>query len=118
MKELFCLSGLSAVEFETGAEMFSCCGKINVRVNGKNMIGYIMEENNRNLQVILSNNKVRYIKKPPYIHKSNKYMFDIGNGPLITEYWPVRLKCHTSGEMSYTLNRICLDSKKKLIFNN
>ena len=114
MKEIFTLNGLSSVGFSSGERTLSCCGKVNVVVQGRNMIGYIMSESPRHWKVQLGNKEARYIQKPVYVKEFHQYHFS-QREPRITEYWPIRLKISNSGDTTYTINRISFDSTSHIV---
>ena len=51
MEQLFCYGGLSMCTFEKEDMKYICCAKVNLVKNGKNVVGYVMEENETNLIV-------------------------------------------------------------------
>ena len=116
MKELFIIAGLTSVEFKCADNVWSCCGKVNVVIKNRNYIGYIVDESPRHWNVQLGSNSVRYIPKATYVQNLNTYHFS-RKEPCITQYWPIRFKIHSSGETSYTLNRVCFDTSHKVIFS-
>ena len=75
-----------------------------------------MDETPCHWNVQLESGNIRYIQKGTYVHDLHTYHFS-QKEPRITEYWPIRFKLYSSGESSYTLNRVCFDTSYKVIFS-
>ena len=105
MIQLFTLSGLSSVQFNCGVKTWSCCGKVNMVISGRNTIGYIVDETATHWITQLGTNHSRKVRWPVYAHDLHTYNFH-NKEPRITEYWPIRFKMYTSGECIYTINRV------------
>ena len=106
LKEIFSLAGLCGMEFLNVStnHLHFCCGKVNVKRNGRNILGYVLEESARLWTVQLRNNEIVKLRKTRYTN--GKYIYgELG----ITCYWPVRFLLRSSGDCKFTLNRVAVD---------
>ena len=69
--------------------IFGCCGKVSILKNGRNILGYILEERNRKWNVLLSNNKMIWLDEPEFCSITNNYIFRSKRGMLVKKYWPI-----------------------------
>ena len=86
--------------------------------DGKYMVGYILSETKNEWVVKPMNNKTIRVGKlrcgsDGYIYpgqqlKNRRYY-------KISQYWPIRLLVHSSGECRLTLNRIAFDEHSKIV---
>jgi hypothetical protein len=115
MTELFSLNGLVACSQARHGMMFTCCGKVGlVNLAGQSIIGYIMQENNNSLSVLLENNAVVSVDRPIYDSSLSSYVYNIdGTGEYsVSQYWPIRFRLNHSGKTFFTLNRVVLRKEK------
>ena len=115
MTELFSLNGLVACSQARHGMMFTCCGKVGlVNSAGQSIIGYIMQENNNSLSVLLENNAVVSVDRPIYDSSLGSYVYNIdGTGEYsVSQYWPIRFRLNHSGKTFFLLNRVVLRKEK------
>ena len=119
MIELFTLAGLCGVTFyNVLGYTFSCCGKVNCCVNGRNMIGYVISERGDKWTVKFANNKVGDISRVYYNTDVGKYRYPecvSSRRSYITQYWPIRFLVNKNGKCRFTLNRYTYDNKCMII---
>ena len=68
MKQLFTMSGKCAVNFGMNGMIYNCCGRVNIIKRGRNVTGFIMEEDGKlNWKVKLtSTNEIISVRKATY----------------------------------------------------
>ena len=113
LKEIFTVAGLCGMEFLNVATCHRhfACGKVSVKRNGRNMVGYVLEESRRLWTVLLWNNEKVKLRRPMY--RDGVYLYaNCGRDDrlVITYFWPVRFMIRCSGECKFTLNRVAIDS--------
>ena len=111
MKTLFSKEASNATEFVVEKYNInythSCCAKINVLFNQKNIIGYILEESRGKWKILLENNKIIYKNPLKYSSKRKIYIYETTGINLITFYWPIRILMKYNGKsIRITLNRV------------
>ena len=111
MKTIFSKEASNATEFLVDKYdinyTHSCCAKINVLFNKKNIIGYILEESRGKWKILLENNKIIYKNLLKYSSKRNEYIYKTTGKYLITFYWPIRILMKYNGKgVRITLNRV------------
>ena len=116
MRDLFTLEDRCAVEFKVRVEGIcvykkTCGGKVNILIDNKNIIGYIVDESNGRWKIQLASNRTIWLNMvrlnadmPGY------YEYNTWKATRITTYWPIRLLVYTNGNCKLTLNRIGFDS--------
>ena len=124
MKSLFTLSGLCAVDFFISRIRYSCCGRVNLVCNGKNEMGYIMEEKEKKWKVQLANNKVIVIQSVCSMYDNDgnfvDYVYENMNGNksahkwTISMYWPVKMKFSAKSveNWQYMISRVAFKNGK------
>ena len=77
MKEIFMVADLCAVSILniSSNNTHTCCGKVNTIKDGKNLIGYILDEVDNKWCVMLANNKMVQLNKVVNCHDIKKYMY-------------------------------------------
>jgi hypothetical protein len=121
MRNLFTQEGLCASSFMITGFRHTCSGKVNTMKDGKNCIGYIVDESaNGNVwRVQLVTNKMCSLTKPPFESNVGKYQYSDPNEAqgrvLITEYWPIRILLLNSGHGRLSLNRVTFDNADKIV---
>jgi hypothetical protein len=120
MRSLFTQEGLCASSFTINGFRQTCSGKVNTVKDGKNCVGYIVDEsdNGKIWRIQLVTNKMCSLMKPRFESNAGKYNYSDPNivpGRVITEYWPIRLLVFTSGHGRLTLNRVTFDNADKIV---
>ena len=113
--ELFIKEGRSATEFSNKHNgIHTASGKVNILRNGKNIIGYILEETNTVWKIILMNHQFIWIDAPKYCRIKHQYIFTTKKGVLITMYLPIRFMIRLNGGgFKMTLNRVAYKYTKR-----
>ena len=83
MIKLFTLAGLSSVQFKCREEIWSCSGKVNMVIKGRNTIVYIVDESATHWFIQLGNHRMRKVRWPVYVNDLHTYNF-CQREPLIT----------------------------------
>ena len=120
MSELFTYGGLNGCVHEKDNDdneyrKYVCCGKIGLEDReGRNLVGYVLEENEENELVVYVEDSTTTItiKRPEYVAEVGRYhlcqVSECSNVQM-TEYWPIRLRINTnSGQCSFTLNQVSI----------
>ena len=82
--------------------------------NGKNIIGYILEETKMIWKIILKNDQLIWIDAPKYCHVNHHYIFKAKKGMIITMYWSIRILIRLNGGgYKITLNRVAYTHNKR-----
>jgi hypothetical protein len=109
-----------------GVEHYCACGKVAVSYGGKEIIGYITDEDEHKWTIILKNNEVIVIQRvrAVFIKKGREKRFqkydykNVKKGdfatPVIVHYWPimVRVDINSMQNMMYMFNRLVMKHKK------
>ena len=78
MMHLFTLAGLCGVTFyNIHGYTLGCCGKVNIYKNGRNIVGYILEETNDKWTVYLEMNKFLTVGRLHYDKEEGKYKYPV-----------------------------------------
>ena len=89
--------------FNARGYTFGCCGKVNCHVNGRNIVGYIVSENNDLWTIKLENDKEIRIGCVHCNNDSGKYKYPVltsnSRRHVITQYWPIHVLLHETGEI-------------------
>ena len=125
VKNLLMVKGLTATEFEFSTDSVlkyqTCCGKVNLKmIDGRNLLGYILDEDNVSWTILLASNEVITTSKLQYCKTRRRYNYDNSNDSTvryrITMYWPVRfLVNRISGNCKITLNRLAYKHNHEII---
>ena len=131
ISELLQVDGDVACEYvdEENDLHYQAVGKVNVIKNGRNIIGYILDETLvGKWEIILRNNETVYLPPVEYFSlelddndifsnsssQEEGYVFDmeIPDVWTITEYWPIRMKFTKNAieNWQYTLSRLVVSS--------
>ena len=105
MESIFMVNDVCCSEYTLhGAEYYSECGKVAVSYGGKEIIGYITDENEDQWTIILQNNNVIEIDRVMVVvfNKGREQIFQnykyknviIGNivNPVIVQYCPILVR--------------------------
>ena len=121
MKNLFCLGGLSSVLFcdKERTMEHSTCGKLYLEINGREMNGYIIKSNQRNLTVQLENNERIETRCPKWDNESLEYKYStLATNYTITSYQPNMFSISSStGQFKYLINRFTTDNDNDIVTN-
>ena len=102
--EIFAMEGLCAVDFKYPQHNRSICGKVNIFKNGRNMIGYILDEDEDGMwQILMSSQEAIWLSNCD---------------TAITEYWPIRLFVHSNGNVKMSFSRVCIDENNHIVFTH
>ena len=109
-----------------GVEHYRACGKVVLSYGGKEIIGYITDEDEHKWTIILQNNEVivmnrvrAVVMKKGSEKRFQKYDYetvtkrDYGT-PVIVHYWPimVRVDLNSMQNMMYMFNRLVMKNNK------
>ena len=72
ISELFCFGGLNATEVYNQGVKYCCCAKANLKVEHKNIVGYVMEEECNELHIKIDRRDEMVVVQRP------KYNVDLG----------------------------------------
>ena len=121
IESLFKFGGLSAVTFEKNGMKHLCCGKVNLIRGGKNMIGYIVDEEVNDLKIRIEGeeNNVICLCRPEYNVVDGKYIYDTSlkskDTYVISQLWPVRFKINNSGQASFIISSATFNNEDNLV---
>lgn len=111
--ELFNFGGMNAASVKKKGYKHICCAKVNLRINRKNIIGYVVDEERNVLKIRLDGSEegdeVVEVRRPVYDEVEGIYIFqnDSCNQDetyTMSQIWPVRIKINNSGQSSFILN--------------
>ena len=110
ISDLFSFGGLNATIFFKDSLKYVCCAKVNLRHDGKNIVGYVMDEENNNLKIKVEGEE-EYIslQRPQYDAANGLFMYDNTDGNqsqnyTISQLWPIRMKLNDSGQSHYIIS--------------
>ena len=127
MASIFMVKDVCCSQYKLhGVEYYSSCDKIAVSYGGKEIIGYITDENEDQWTIILQNNNVIEIDRvrAVAINKGREKRFqkydykNVVTGdfatPVIVHYWPimVRVDKNSMQNMMYMFNRLVMKHNK------
>ena len=110
MSELFIFGGLSGAEFYKDGLKYVSCAKVNLRDNrGRNIIGYVMDEDRLSLKMkVDGEDNLIVIRRPEYDTHDGRFMYNTAfgrqRGYQMTQLWPIRMKLNNSGQSNYMLS--------------
>ena len=92
--------------------VYNCSGRVNIIRKGRNVTGFIVDENGQGWKVKLSStNEVLQVPKVKYVWNKLDggryiYPFSATNGMRVTTYWPIWMKFQKNGvdNWSFLLN--------------
>ena len=113
MKKLFSKEELNATEFvmekDDSKYVHTCCAKVNIIKNGRNIIGYILNESRGKWKILLSNNTIIYKSPVKYNFKKKEYIYNGDGEFVISYYWPIRILVRKQGRgIRITFNRLAI----------
>ena len=121
MKHLFCLGGLSSVLFcDKGRSMeHSTCGKLHFEIDGQEMNGYAIQDNQRDLTVQLENNQIIQVRCPKWDQADLEYQYSPSpTNFAITSYEPNMFSVSSStGQFKHLINRFATDNNNNIVTN-
>ena len=111
MKQLFSKENLDATEYMTEKNNIkytqTCCGKLNIVYNNKNINGYILDESRGKWKILLASNKIIFKKPLVYNRESRKYIYPSTRKYIINHYRPIRVLLKINGKgLRLTINRL------------
>ena len=109
MSELFSFGGLDASELCKDGVKYIICGKVNLRKGRKNIIGYIMDEDEEMLHIKVEGEMENIkIRRPAYDSEHGIFQYNPHMAQALTyslsQLWPVRMKIKESGQIAYILS--------------
>ena len=129
LKSIFEKNNYSAVKSIKAKNTYLCCGKVNVTINKRNILGYVIDEDANYFKVLLVSNMGIRVKKPLLVTNvqengkiiSARYDYgDVSNVKpdtyVVTYFWPTRIKilinaienCHI------LMNKLVLDENNQI----
>ena len=111
IKKLFTLNSFTSICETSNSKVYSCAGKVSVRKNGRELLGYILSESGNSIKVVLANNTTVELERPKlrYSENTNKFSYIFPFAPVrryrIIEYNPIRIIVKADGTVRYILNR-------------
>ena len=120
MCKLFHFGGLSASKLNKNGHLYALCGKANMKWNGKNVIGYIVDEDSNRMKIkIDGKSQVIYVDRPQFDTIEGKYQMPVGRTDSdmyqLSELWPIRLKLNNNGKTSIIFSIAVLDNNDILL---
>mmetsp|Transcript_1879 Transcript_1879/g.2260 ORF Transcript_1879/g.2260 Transcript_1879/m.2260 type:complete len:354 (+) Transcript_1879:1312-2373(+) len=111
MSELFTFGGLSGAEFYKNGLKYVSCAKVNLRDRrGRNIIGYVMDEDRVSLKMkVEGEDDLIVIRRPEYDTHDGRFLYNTANvrqrgSYEMTQLWPIRMKLNNSGQSNYMLS--------------
>ena len=125
MCELFTINGLCYAREDIDNEdcigigsTYFCCGKVSICRNGRSIIAYILNESTLFWIVHLTTDEIVTVPKKKYNHELKYYKYLVGTNEMrVEDYDPIRIKLHSSGKVTFILNRVLVDNNNKLIIH-
>ena len=109
MVELFTMNLMCACECEAKGINYSCGGKVAIEKNGRQSIGYIMNESDDGWLEVVTRNRHSsiWVMKPMFDDEKKMYVYPKGGsrGYKVVQYWPIRILLR-SQYMLLILNRV------------
>ena len=120
MCKLFHFGGLSASKLNKNGHLYALCGKANMKWNGRNVIGYIVDEDSNRMKIkIDGKSQVIYVDRPQFDTIEGKYQMPVGRPDSdmyqLSELWPIRLKLNNNGKTSIIFSIAVLDNNDILL---
>ena len=124
LQKIFDINNYSAVKAVKDNITYLSCGKVNIQINKKNILGYVLDEDKDNFKVLLANNMGVSVQKPLLVTNvadngkiiSVSYDYgDISNIKpdtyVITYFWPTRIKILKNAieNIHILMNKVALD---------
>ena len=129
LKGIFEKNKYSAVKFHKSNNTYLCCGKVNLRINKKNILGYVMDEDDTFFKVLLVSNVGIKVKKPllvTNVQENGKIIsatYDYGDLSnveqdtyVVTYFWPTRIKILIDAIDNFhiLMNKVVLDGNNEV----
>ena len=123
------INNLSSIDFMREKLRYICCRKVNVKKNGRNITGYVLDEDQYNLNVLLKIDLCIKVQKPKFIYfvgtdekiKTVLYQYeeitaDNMDRYVVTEFWTIRIRVMKNSmvNMIYLINRLVLKEDIKI----
>ena len=109
MVKLFTMNSMCACECEAKGIDYSCAGKVAIEKNGRQSIGYIMNERDDGWLEVVTRNRHSsiWVMKPIFDDEKKLYVYPKGGcgGYKVVQYWPIRILLR-SQYMLLILNRV------------
>ena len=109
MVELFTMNLMCACECEAKGINYSCGGKVAIEKNGRQSIGYVMNESDDGWLEVVTRNRHSsiWVMKPMFDDEKNMHVYHKGGsrGYKVVQYWPIRILLR-SQHMLLILNRV------------
>ena len=124
LSDVLGIKRFSAVQFIYNNNTFICCGKVSIKIGGKKILGYVMDENEKYYHVLLCSNIGVKVRKPILVTKHDRngkvkaisYDYSVcvedkATEYVITYFWPVRFKFNKNAidNFIFILNKVVLD---------
>ena len=89
---------------------YCCCAKANLKVEHKNIVGYVMDEKGNELHIkIDGRDEMVVVQRPKYNVDLGKFEYTYENKKYsLTQLWPIRMKLHRSDRIAYIINVNCI----------
>ena len=95
MKEIFTFGGMDASTYYVNDKKIICCGKVNVKMNDLNEIGFIINESETKIEVkVESRTSSLFFDYPRWDHATSTYQyFNCSSAQYkLTQVWPIKIK--------------------------
>ena len=123
MSDLLCFGGLDAVSiYSKNGCVHKLCGKANLKKDGKNVVGYIMDENDEVLKVIVpgtGGNELIDVTRPVYDCDNGEYIYPHSqtcDSYSLSEVWPIRIRLNTvSGSIAIITSSATFDEDNVIV---
>lgn len=109
MTDLFKFGGLSATTFYKDNLKYICCAKANLQRGTRNIIGYVMDEENNTLKVkVDGEDNLIDVARPTYDMENWRFVYSNRGANerdfWLSQLWPIRLKLIASGTTSFIIS--------------
>ena len=118
MKEIFTFGGMDASTYYVNDKKIICCGKVNVKMNDLNEIGYIINESETKIEVkIETRTSSLFFDYPRWDHATSTYQyFNCSSGQYkITQVWPIKIKISSKWRSTIIINSYCSENNNNPI---
>ena len=92
--------------------VFACCSKVWLKKDGKECIGYVLDEADDEIEVMIEHSNDRImLTRPSYSARDGRYSISEAksthtHGYEFENYWHFRMKLSNKGNIAYILNRV------------
>ena len=115
LSTLLKFGGMDATTFHKNGTVFVCCAKVNLMIGGRNIVGYVIDEDEFVMKIrIDGEEEMLEMKRPRY--NDGRYMYETDDSGYqgsdsysLTELWPVRIKINSTGICSVILSSTTLN---------